>query len=296
MAAELAWDGYVLHEAPNADSWDAITSLVRRRAAKALELSLDVDTARAEREEIAPRGPSGGGVKTALRETDHRLVQDGSKWRCEACDQRVQASALVEFCGTTCSPPPPTAQTPSANSAPRTVGEGRSKGLSGRPLHESHRLGEWPKFCMIFYHECGRFATEDFRHLEVQCAGKSRKGAENLSRIGRCLYPRREGPPKSVREDMHGRVCAEEVAKVPCAGLGPLGAPPSAVPAPTVEGASESEATSSQTCFTVSELSGELTGSREFSGECDDPDEEAARWLGLGAEATLPPGPEGSMQ
>ena len=49
VAAEVAWDGYVLHEAPNADSWDAITSLVRRRAPKALELSLDIDTARAER-------------------------------------------------------------------------------------------------------------------------------------------------------------------------------------------------------------------------------------------------------
>ena len=96
----------------------------------------------------------------------------------------------------------------------------------------------------------------------MQCVGPSKKGVENLARIGRELYPRREGPPKSVREAMHGRVCAEEVAKVPGVGIGPLGAPPSAVPAPTVEGASESEATSSLKCFTVSKLSGERTGSR----------------------------------
>ena len=96
---------------------------------------------------------------------------------------------------------------------------------------------------------------------------------------------------------MHGRVCAEEVAKVPGVGIGPLVAPPSAVPAPTVEGASESEATSSQAVFIVGdEFSGEQAGSREFSGEPDDPDEEAARWLGLGTETTLPPGSEGLRQ
>ena len=95
---------------------------------------------------------------------------------------------------------------------------------------------------------------------------------------------------------MHGRVCAEEVARVSRAGLGPLGGPPPAVPAPKVGGASESEATSCQTFFPVCELSGERKSSREFSDAGDDPDEEAARWIGLGAEATLPPGPVGSMQ
>ena len=56
VAAEWAGDGYLWHEAANADSGEAVTPLARRRATKAPELSFSVDTARAECEEIAPRG------------------------------------------------------------------------------------------------------------------------------------------------------------------------------------------------------------------------------------------------
>ena len=43
-------------------------------------------------------------------------------------------------------------------------------------------------------------ATVDFRYLKKQCPGKTAKGQENLSRIARGLYPRREGAPKAIRE------------------------------------------------------------------------------------------------
>ena len=278
-AADRAWEGFVLHEAPNADSWDAIAALVRRRASKALELALDNDTARAEREETAPREPrGGGGDKVALRDTDHEMVQAGAKWHCLKCQQSSHSAGLVDFCRTTCSPPPPppAPPPPAVNSVPRASGIGVRKSLGGKALRPTHRLGERDEYCMTFCHVCGKHATEDFRHLEERCLGKSRKGAENLSRIAQSLYPRREGPPKSVLAIMHARLCAEEVARARVrGGPGCVGPVPSAEAAPSAQGAPGRRSVGGPGVSSQPRL--------ELQGAIG-PEEEAALWLHGGSD------------
>ena len=40
--------------------------------------------------------------------------------------------------------------------------------------------------------------TVDPRNLVKRCPGSTRKGDENLARMRKGLFPRREGPPKAV--------------------------------------------------------------------------------------------------
>ena len=124
---------------------------------------------------------------------------------------------------------------------------------------------------MHFCRKCGFFATVDFRHLRAKCLGSTRKGRENLSRIARGIYPRREGAPRAVREAALLDVEAEAVQRAAASReLQNVGAGPA--PPGVASGSVEPEAVGlgPRAARSVSALP---------SAAPPDPEEEAAEWL-----------------
>ena len=209
IGAELAWGKGIVHAAAHGDLWDATAALERRRARKAIQLALEADAERATRVERAARAPPPSKRQEAIARSSHSFRSVGPKWQCSDCLQLVHDSSLLDFCSTPCVPPP--APIAIEARAPRARAEEEEQQGVAAAIHTSHRAGWWGAFSLHFCHECGRYATVDFRHLRRQCPGSTPKGRENLSRIARGLYPRREGAPKAVSEAARLDVEAEAI-------------------------------------------------------------------------------------
>ena len=196
-AAGSGWATSVEGGEPLTDHWDAIGTLVRARAMRALALAAEADPWSGSRAPVHRRSPPSK-LKVALQASSHRFERCDASWRCEVCNIVVPASRLIEAAKTQCRGLPVS-----------DVGAGGGGLAAGREVHPSHTVQRWERYLMSFCTTCGRYATVDGRHLAAKCEGRnrkiSRKGRENLSRIEAGLYPRREGVPKALQAALDAR-------------------------------------------------------------------------------------------
>ena len=196
-AARLGWATSVEGGEPSTDHWDAVGTLVRARARRALALAAEADPWSGSRPTVQRVAPPSK-LKVAVRASSHSFERCDASWRCAVCDIVVPASRLIEAASTQCRGLPVCA-----------VGAGGGELAAGRAVHSSHSVQRWERFLMTFCTVCGKYATLDGRHLAAPCEGRnsqiSRKGRENLSRIEAGLYPRREGVPKALQAALDAR-------------------------------------------------------------------------------------------
>ena len=174
---------------PDTDRRDAEAALVRRRARRALAASIQADPWTASRPEapVAQRLPI---LTRIMRANEHQWRKVGAKYFCTVCSQFETRESIREGCQSRC--------------CPRPQGQGFSplRGpqiVSGKLLCSSHKLTFWGRYGLTFCTVCGKTATSDPRWLVGRCRA-SPKGAQNLVRIARGLYPHVGGPPQHVRD------------------------------------------------------------------------------------------------
>ena len=213
------------------------------------------------------------------------------------CMQLVRRSYLEGFCRTECVAPV-IPKVPIASSGPCGISRGK-KVCSEVVAHPTHKMSFWPKYLLHFCTCCGRIGTVDFRHLAERCPGKNRNGQENLSRIRKGLYPRREGPPRAVIAALHQAETEEAAAaasmkRPPSKSESSSGASPGSLgPVPSVGDSPRAGRPEGPD----GRLGGRCSpgGSAAEPRTCEewrvgppDPEEEAAEWLGV-LEPGLPP-------
>eukprot|EP00959_Pyramimonas_sp_CCMP1952_P288605 6035314-Pyramimonas_sp.AAC.1 len=122
------------------------------------------------------------------------------------CHCIVSQKDILGACATGClvDPSADPGSTDSVIDEFRSVGGGVA--LGGKQLHESHALRFWPRHSLYVCATCGRAATIAPRSLLTQCEPATRKGLQNLARIGKQIFPSYRGPSDVVKGAQASRV------------------------------------------------------------------------------------------